>query len=130
VAVNFANCAVNHDAFHVGITGHSVKYPFKNIGFDPMSEALENGVPIAKLGRQVPPWRTGSGNPQNGFHEKSRIPARAAGVAFLAKTMRLHQSPLRIGDNKSVAQLSNLPFGRSESELNPNVNPESQQALV
>jgi len=37
---------------------------------------------------------------------------------------------LRIGDDKSVAQNSILLFGRSESELTPNVNPESQQALV
>ncbi|WP_456387504.1 hypothetical protein, partial [Profundibacter sp.] len=42
----------------------------------------------------------------------------------------LHQSPLRIGDDKSIAQHTNLPFGRSESELNSNVNPESQQTLV
>ncbi|WP_456387424.1 hypothetical protein, partial [Profundibacter sp.] len=55
--------------------------------------------------------------------------ARATGVAFLAKTLRLHQSPLRIGDDKSIAQHTNLPFGRSESELNSNVNPESQQTL-
>ncbi|WP_456389943.1 DNA cytosine methyltransferase, partial [Profundibacter sp.] len=41
----------------------------------------------------------------------------------------LHQSPLRIGDDKSIAQHTNLPFGRSESELNSNVNPESQQTL-
>ncbi|MBL1437787.1 MAG: hypothetical protein COB08_016480 [Rhodobacteraceae bacterium] len=37
---------------------------------------------------------------------------------------------MRIGDDKSVAQNSILLFARSESELMPNVNPESQQALI
>jgi hypothetical protein len=101
--MDFADCAVNHDALHVGVTRYSVKYSFENIGFDPMTEALEDGVPVAKLVRQVAPRCASSGNPQNGFHEKSAVPACATGVAFLAKTMWLHQSPLGIGDDKSVA---------------------------
>ena len=130
MAVDLADCAVNHNAFHVGVARDRVKYPFKNIGFDPMSEAFEDSVPVAEFGWQVTPWRTSSGNPQNSLHEKTAVPARATRVAFLAKTMRLHQSPLLIGDDKSIAQHSNLPFGGSESELRQNVNPESQQTLV
>ena len=127
--MDLTDCTVDHDAFHVWVAGYGVKYPFKNIGFDPVPETLEDSVPVAKLQRKVAPRRSGSSNPQNGFHEKATVPARAARVACLPKTMRLHQSPLRIGDDKSVAQNSILLFARSESELMPNVNPESQQAL-
>jgi hypothetical protein len=110
VAVNLADCAISHDAFHVWIARYGVKYPFENIGFDPMSEAFENGVPVAKFERKITPWGTGSGNPQNRLHEKTAVPARAAGVALLAKTMWFHQSPLGIADNKTLAQHSNLAF--------------------
>jgi hypothetical protein len=110
VAVNLADCAINHDAFHVWITRHGVKYPFENIGFDPMSEAFENGVPVAKFSWKITPRGTGSGNPQNRLHENATVPTRATGVTFFAKTMRLHQSPLGIVDNKTLAQHPNLLF--------------------
>jgi len=110
VAVNLADCAINHDAFHVWVARYRVKYPFENIGFDPMSEAFENGVPVAKFEWKITPWGTGSGNPQNRLHEKTAVPAGATGVALLAKTMRFHQSPLGIADNKTLTQHSNLPF--------------------
>lgn len=78
----------------------------------------------------VTPRRSGTGDPQYGLHKKTTVPASATGVAFLAKTMWLHQSLLRIADHKSVAQHTNLPFRESESEFRLNVNPESQQALI
>jgi len=129
VAVNFADRTVNHDTFHVGITRNRAKYSFKNIGFNPMPEALEDGIPVAKLWRKIAPRRASAGDPQNGFHENTAVAPCATGIAFLAKTMWLHQSPLRIGYDKSGAQHSNLHFGRIESERLQNVNPESQQAL-
>jgi hypothetical protein len=110
VAVNLADCPVNHDTFHVGVIGDGIKNPFENISFHPMAEALENGVPVAKRGWKITPRGPGSGNPQDRFHEKTPIPAGATGVAFLAKTMRLHQSPLRITDHKSLAQHHTLLF--------------------
>jgi hypothetical protein len=117
VAVNLANCAVNHYAFHIGVTGYGVKYSFENIGFDPMSEAFENGVPISKFRRQIAPRCPSPCYPQNGLHEKATVPTRATGVAFLAITMRFHQIPLGIGDDKSVVQHSNLPFGGVNQKL-------------
>ena len=63
VAVDFADGAVNHDAFHVGVARYGIKYSFKNIGFDPMAEAFEYGIPVAKFGRQIAPWGPGSGDP-------------------------------------------------------------------
>jgi hypothetical protein len=100
----------DHHVFHVGITGNGVKYSFENIGFYPMPEAFEDGIPVPEPERKVTPRRAGSGNPQNGFHQKATVATSVDRVAFLAITMRFHQSPLGVADNKTIAQHSHLPF--------------------
>ena len=67
VPVDLDDCAIDHGIFHVGIVRNCVKYPFENIGFDPVAESLEHRIPAAELPRKVPPGRARPGNPQNGI---------------------------------------------------------------
>jgi hypothetical protein len=53
--VDLNDCRVNHGVFHVGIVRNGIEYPFKNIGLDPMPEALEHRVPMAKACHRA--WR-------------------------------------------------------------------------
>jgi hypothetical protein len=69
VTVDFDDCRINHSVFHVGLLRDGVKYTFKNIGFDPMTEPFEDCVPVTKMLRQITPWAAGAGYPQNGFNE-------------------------------------------------------------
>jgi hypothetical protein len=67
--VDLNDCRVNHGVFHVGIVRNGIEYPFKNIGLDPMPEALKHRVPMAKACRQIPPRTTSPGNPKHSLDE-------------------------------------------------------------
>jgi hypothetical protein len=63
MAVDLNDCGIDHDELRVGIARDCVEYPFKNIGFHPMTKAFEDRVPIPKISRQIPPGRSGACDP-------------------------------------------------------------------
>src|ERR1700720_1403407 len=96
------DCGIDHDELRVGIARDCVEYPFKNIGFHPMTKAFEDRVPIPKISRQIPPGRSGACDPENGLEKETRIPTRPAGIRLLSQTMRFHLIPLGIRYNKAI----------------------------
>ena len=54
----------DHDVFHVGIARQRVENSFENIGFDPVPETLEDGIPSAKMGRNISPWAVRARSPK------------------------------------------------------------------
>lgn len=58
---------------------------------------LEDGVPVAELGRKVAPRATGSRDPQHRPDKAPVIRGAATGVGFLPPAMRFHFGPLGIG---------------------------------
>ena len=48
VAMDFDDRAINHGVLHVRVVRDRLKAPCENITFDPVTEAFEDGVPVAK----------------------------------------------------------------------------------
>jgi len=79
------------------------------------TEPLEGGVPVAIAVRQVPPRRTRSDHPKNGFEKLSIIRARAPRTTDLARKQRRYPSPLL------VAQTCPIQAGLRFPALNQSV---------
>ena len=69
MAVDLDDGAVDHGELHVWIIRHGFENPLEDIGLYPVPVALEDGVPVAEGGRQVPPRAAGPRNPQYPFEE-------------------------------------------------------------
>src|SRR3546814_1444706 len=65
-------------------------------GRDPSSIPPEDAVPLAILVRQMPPLRTGPGNPHHALEIAAIILCRAAATAALSRQQRPDQRPLLI----------------------------------
>ena len=48
VAMDFNDGAVDHGLLHVGVFGDGIEDASEDIAFDPVSEAFEDGVPVAE----------------------------------------------------------------------------------
>src|SRR3978361_679397 len=100
VTVDLDDCGVDHGVFHVRIVGDGVEQPLPDIRLHPVAEAREYAVPVAQRRRQITPRAAGSGDPQYRLDKLSVVLAAAAGIARLAKTMRLHLRPLGVSQNE------------------------------
>jgi hypothetical protein len=96
VAVNFDDSGVDHGVFHVWLVRAGVEKAFENIGAHPISEADEDGVPLAKQWRQVTPRAACPGNPQHRLYEQTIVCPATPSVGDLAKAMRFHLRPLGV----------------------------------
>jgi hypothetical protein len=75
--------------------------PREHIGFDPVAEAFENGIPLAEEGRKITPWTAGPHDPKHRFDETAIITSAAPRIAPLAEAMRFHLRPLGISQHES-----------------------------
>lgn len=73
----------------------------ESIGLNPSAEALEDGIPRAKLFGSLATLRTCPHDPQNGFHEKTRIATGLAGVFRGSKAEGFDNRPMGIGQYTS-----------------------------
>src|SRR3546814_13304698 len=73
-------------------------------GRDPSSIPPEDAVPLAILVRQMPPLRTGPGNPHHALEIAAIILCRAAATAALSRQQRPDQRPLLIRYTDPLAQ--------------------------
>jgi hypothetical protein len=96
MAMDLDDGGIDHRVFHVGLIRHRLKKPLKNISFYPILVALIDGVPLAKLRREIAPRAASSGNPQYSFKKQPVIPAAPSRIAGFAKTMRFHLRPLGV----------------------------------
>ena len=96
MAVDLDDGGVDHGVLHVRFLRGRIEKPFENIGFDPVSIALEDGVPRTEQRRQVAPRAAGSRDPQHRLDKAPVILTAATGVGFLPQAMRLHFRPLGI----------------------------------
>ena len=79
--VHSHNRCIHHHVFHVRLIADCIKQLLKNISFDPVAKPLEDGVPLAKLRRQISPRATCSCNPKHCFQEESIVGATASSVS-------------------------------------------------
>ncbi len=105
--------AVDHRVLEIRIARQPLKDPLEYVLLRPTTEPLEDGVPVAIGGRQVPPRRTRSDNPKNGFEKLSIIRARAPRITDLARKQRRYPPPLL------VAQTCPIQAGLRFPALNP-----------
>ena len=99
--VHSHNRCIHHHVFHVRLIADCIKQLLKTISFDPVAKPLEDGVPLAKLRRQISPRATCSCNPKHCFQEESIVGATASSVSNLPQTQWTHTSPLFICQNVS-----------------------------
>ena len=79
--VHSHNRCIHHHVFHVRLIADCIKQLLKTISFDPVAKPLEDGVPLAKLRRQISPRATCSCNPKHCFQEESIVGATASSVS-------------------------------------------------
>ena len=113
---------VEDGIFHIWLFRDRIERSFENVGFHPVSIALEYRIPPTKRGLQIPPRTARPRNPQDRLDKQSVIATAAPRIPGLAKTVRLYLRPLGVRQNKSVHL-------QPESENADRGNPESQQAL-
>ena len=99
--VHSHNRCIHHHVFHVRLIADCIKQLLKNISFDPVAKPLEDGVPLAKLRRQISPRATCSCNPKHCFQEESIVGATASSVSNFPQTQWTHTRPLFICQNVS-----------------------------
>ena len=114
MSVHSHNRCIHHDVFHVRLVADSVKQLLKNISFDPVTEPLEDGVPFAKLRRQISPRATCSCNPKHCFQEESIVGAAASSVSNLPQTQWAHTSPLLVCQNVSHHRAIVMPLQKAK----------------
>jgi hypothetical protein len=122
MAVDLDYGGVDHRVLHVGLVRDGIKKTFENIGFNPVSIPLEDGVPGPEQRRQIAPRAAGSRDPQDRFDKPPVILTAATGVRLLPPAMRLHFRPLGIAQHISV-------HPKLESQYLAWGNPKSQQTL-
>ena len=81
-----------------------LQHGIEHAGRNPSSIAPENAVPLAILVRQMPPLRTGPGNPHHALEIAAIILCRAAATAALSRQQRPDQRPLLIRYTDPLAQ--------------------------
>src|SRR3546814_6074209 len=113
---------VDHGVFHVGLLRAGLENPNENIGFDPITVSLEDGVPVAEGARQVAPRAARAHHPQHRFDEEPVVASAASRVRRLSQAMRFHLRPLGVSQYKSF-------HPKLESQTSSTWNPKSQQAL-
>ena len=65
--------AVDDQVLHVGVIDQVLMHSLPNSALAPSGEPLVNAVPSSVLGREHPPLRTGTGNPQHGIDKPSTL---------------------------------------------------------
>ena len=75
--------------------------PNGNIGFNPISVSLEDGVPVAEEGRKITPRAACTDNPKYRFDEAPVVASASSGVRRLAQAMQFHLRPLGISQYES-----------------------------
>src|SRR3546814_16881290 len=76
--------------------GQRLEHGIEHAGRDPSSIPPEDAVPLAILVRQMPPLRTGPGNPPHALEIAAIILCRAAATAALSRQQRPDTRPLLI----------------------------------
>ena len=64
---------INHQIFQIAVSREMLKEFFKDTDCAPPIKAFVNRVPIAVTGRQKPPLRSRTGNPENGFEKLAAL---------------------------------------------------------
>jgi hypothetical protein len=84
---------IDHQPFKIRVIGDNGQQPGKDAKIAPAVEAVADAFPIAKLGRQVTPWRSGPQLPQKRIQKQPVIPSTATPVALRARQMGLQPQP-------------------------------------
>lgn len=127
MAMNPNNGGIDHGVSHIGLVRDRVEHALENIGFYPIAKAFEDGIPVPKRKRQVPPETARPRDPQHSLDEQPGIASCSARVGRLTQAKGLHLLLLRVGQAEPV-------HGKLLSELEPRPtwsrkSPDSQQAL-
>ena len=102
MAVNPDDGGVDHRILHVRIIGHRVEHALERTRLNPVPEAFENRVPVAKRRRQIAPRTAGARDPQHSLGEQPGVAAGASGIGRLAETEWLHLGPLWVRQTKAI----------------------------
>src|SRR3954464_9987032 len=93
--------AIDHRGFEIRFSGQGLEDALKNHRPHPAAEAREHAVPMAELGRQVPPGQSCPGTPQHGFEKQPVVLRRHATIRFLARQQSLDLRPNGVAENES-----------------------------
>ena len=93
---NYGGIDIDHDVFKVGGIRHGGEKPVPDAVLGPARKANKDAVPVAKKAWQIAPWRARASQPEHRFNKQPVIRTGPAGIAALARQMRLHPRPLMI----------------------------------
>jgi len=77
------NRCIHHDVFHVRLIADRIEQLLEDVCFDPVAEPFEDGVPLAKFGRQISPRAACAHNPKHCLQEQPIVGAAASSVSNL-----------------------------------------------
>jgi hypothetical protein len=80
----------------------SAKDAFPHALFVPTAEPAEVAVSMAEAVRQIPPRRTGAGDPEDGFDKQAVITARSAPAAVVPDNVRRNPIPLPVAQYQAI----------------------------
>src|SRR3954453_13935362 len=92
--------AIDHRGFEIRFSGQGLEDAVKNHRPHPAAEAREHAVPMAELGRQVPPGQSCPDTPQHGFEKQPVVLRRHATIRFLARQQSLNLLPDGVAENE------------------------------
>lgn len=111
MGVNLDVAGVDHQPFVVGIFDEDFKQGFPQPFIAPAAKATVGVLPIAVIGRQVTPGRTGAQNPEYRVDELPVIPCNSTPDSLAARQVGLQKTPGMIGNIvASVGGFHGIPF--------------------
>jgi hypothetical protein len=123
--MNLAMARINHKPLVVGIILQNLQQPLPFSLVPPSTEAAVDVLPIAKVGRQVAPWRAGAQYTDNRVDKQPVIAGVPAPCALATHKVRLYERPCLIGyvmpsvclfHSGSSHYAMNLPYAAAKSK--------------
>lgn len=98
VGMNLGMAGVNDEPFVIGGVNEALQQPLPNTLVAPPAKTPMGVFPIAVVGRQVAPWRSGAQDSQDGVNEEAVVFGYATPNALSSRQMRFHEFPSFIAE--------------------------------
>ena len=107
MAVDLDDGGVDHGVFHIRLVRTGLEKPDEDIGFDPIPESLEHGVPVAERRWKITPWAARAHDPQHRF-DKKRLspPLRPGSLGFPRQWGSIFDHWASVKTNRSIRSLN------------------------
>jgi hypothetical protein len=91
--MNLDMARINHQPLKIGLIYQGFQQAFPNTFVPPSTKTTVCVLPVAVIGRQIPPWRSCTKNPKHRIDELSIVAGILSPRPFTAKQTRFQKAP-------------------------------------